>query len=96
MTEQLKDINVNLTEEQLIEFAEKATWDINLTSEKRALYVAYAMDLLKFKQQKELLADQVKFNEKMIGTNKDLVKYTKYLVFATWGLAIVTLIISFI
>jgi len=89
----LRDFNANTLEDKIIEACQKIESATSL-SDWAQVYLNYLLGLLHFKQQKQLLDEQNKFNEKIVKYNQELVKTNKKLVRATWTLAIATIILA--
>ncbi len=84
------EYNLDTSEEELIKECQK-NQNIWIEADAQNLRLNYLIGLLSLKQQRKLLTEQNKFNEKLLEKNSSLVKATWVLAFATIGLAIITI-----
>lgn len=91
MEKQIWDLDFNSDEEEITaslqELAQKQIGITERLSEKYAVSINYALQLLGFKQQQKILKEQRK-------GNRELAKYTLWLALATIGLALITAVIG--
>lgn len=78
------EYNLETPEEELIKLCQKLP--VSSPNNESILLLDYCLGLLQLKQQKKLLDEQNKFNEKLL-------RWNKWLVYATWVLAIATIIL---
>lgn len=83
-------LGIDSSDEEIISFIKQASnGQIVVTTEKQALYVNYALNLLNLKRQEKLISGQNDFNRKQLIWNGALA-------IATWVLAIATIILVFV
>ena len=104
MAKKFNEINLNSEEKDIRDFLDEATSNTIYTDApqlpRRSLEIQYCLDILRIKQQKQLLDDQNEASKKILESqntfNRDTIKINKKLVYATWTAVAVSLLALFV